>query len=149
MPEVNFLFTQGDLDTIKKTVKEAEKHTSGEIRVKIIRRYDQDISDLMQQALREFEREGLHSTKDKTGVLVLVVLDERKFVILGDSGIYSRLSQRYWNNLASRMTLSFQVGNYASGICRIVEEVGRSLSVLFPHKADDINELSNEVILGK
>jgi|SRR3989344_1206145 len=148
MPEIKEYFSRADLDSVKRVIQEAEKYTSGEIRVKIINKFDSDISDLRQQAEREFLGEGLHNTRDKTGVLVLVVLRERRFIILGDSGIYSKLTQGYWDKLASRMSLAFRSGNYSSGICRVVEEVGRALSTLFPRRDDDTNELSDDVVVG-
>lgn len=148
MPDIKEYFSQADLDEIKGVVQEAEKHTSGEIKVKIISKFDSGTSDLRQQAEIEFQREGLHNTRGKTGVLVLMVLGERRFTILGDSGIYSQIAQGYWDTLAGRMSSAFQAGNYSSGICEIVEKIGRILSVFFPRRNDDVNELSDDVITG-
>jgi uncharacterized membrane protein len=44
------------------------------------------------------------------------------------------------------MTAHFKAGNYREGICEAVSEVGKVLSANFPRKADDVDELSNEVV---
>ena len=136
---------------------EAESNTSGEIRVKIINEYDQDLAScyehrdgsrrVHEQALREFEREGMHNTRDKTGILVLVVLSEKRFTILADEGIYSKLAQEWWNHKAETMSGYFRAGNPARGICEAVKEVGKELSRYFPKKPDDVNELPDDVIV--
>ena len=148
-PLVLGFFSQSDLERIKTAVQEAEKRTSGEIRVKVIQQCDEDLKgNLEQQALRDFEREGLHNTKDKTGVLVLVVLRERRFRIIGDSGIYEKLPQSYWNELARRLSILFAAGDFASGICRVVSDIGKELASFFPRQKDDVDELPDYVIIG-
>jgi|SRR3989344_937359 len=142
-------FSRADLERIKATVREAESRTSGEIRVKVVERCDEDLKgNLVQQALRDFEREGLHNTRDKTGVLVLVVLGEKRFRIIGDSGIHEKLPQSYWNDLARKLSILFVAGDFTGGICRVVSDIGKELASFFPHRADDKNELSDDVIIG-
>lgn len=148
MSEIKTYFSEADLESIMRATQEAEKNTSGEIRVKIINRYDENVKSLYQQALKEFKREGLNNTRDKTGVLVLMVLKEKTFMILADSGIHSRLPQTYWDNLARRLSMYFHVADHTNGLCKIVTEIGKELARYFPKMSDDVNELSDEVVLG-
>ncbi|KKS38213.1 MAG: hypothetical protein UV01_C0004G0015 [Parcubacteria group bacterium GW2011_GWA2_42_14] len=153
---VSDYFSPEMLAKIKDAVFEAEKNTSGEIRVKIMKECDDDLKSdanryaenkVRQQALREFEKAGLHNTRDKTGVLVLVVLKERKFTIMADKGIYSKLPQSFWDHKAETMAGYFREGNYARGVSEVVLSVGQELSRHFPRKTDDVNELSDDVIV--
>ncbi|OGM98460.1 MAG: hypothetical protein A2915_00655 [Candidatus Yanofskybacteria bacterium RIFCSPLOWO2_01_FULL_41_34] len=142
-------FSADQLKEIETTIVKAEKQTSGEIRVEIILDCDHDLMGRVhEQAVRDFETAGMHKTRDKTGILILIVLNERTFTILGDSGIYSKLPQGYWDNMAKAMTLYFKDGNFHVGICAVVESIGRQLAKYFPRRNDDVDELSDEVIVG-
>lgn len=147
--QVSDFFSADHLNEIKAVIAKVERQTSGEIRVQIIMDCDQDLKHKVhEQAVREFEKAGMHNTHDKTGVLILLVLNEKAFAIIGDSGIYSKLPQGYWDNMAKAMSLYFKDGNFHVGICAVVESIGRQLAKHFPRKNDDVDELSDEVIVG-
>lgn len=148
-------FSEKDLAQIEITVQGAERNTSGEIRVMITGNCDEDLRSVestetrvYEQAIREFEKHGLHATRDKTGVLVLLVMNERKFQILADSGINARFSQEEWNDLSGQASSFFRNNEFTDGICFVVREIGNRLAQFFPRKPDDINELPDGVILG-
>ncbi len=146
--QVSDYFPADHLGEIKEVITEVERRTSGEIRVKIVIDCDPDLKGKVhEQAVRDFEKAGMHNTRDKIGVLILVVLNERTFTILGDSGIYSKLLQGYWDNMARVMSIYFKNGNFYVGICAVVESVGRQLAKHFPKQMDDVNELPDDVIV--
>ncbi len=141
-------FSESDLLKIKEAVAEAEANTSGEIRVVIRSRYSEDLQgDIHAQAKHEFAKYGLGNTRDKTGVLILLVMSTREFRIIGDIGIYAKVGRDYWDLLAGWLTTHFKEGNYVLGICKVVDEVGKGLAAHFPKKSDDTNELSDDVIV--
>ncbi len=144
------------LRRIAEAVRTAESGTSGEIRVKILSRCDPDLrrcadpeERLGAQALREFAREGVHATRDRTGVLLLVVLGERRLRILADAGIHPLLPQEWWDLRAERLAGRFREGACAEGVCEAVAEVGRELASRFPAGPGDANELPDEPALGR
>jgi len=147
--QVSDYFSADHLEAIKDIIAKAEKQTSGEIRVQIIMDCDQDLrGKVHEQAVRDFEKAGMHNTRDKTGILVIVVLNERKFAIIGDSGIYSKLPQGYWDNMAKAMSFYFKDGNFHVGICAVVESIGKQLAKYFPRRGDDVDELPDDVVVG-
>jgi uncharacterized membrane protein len=147
--ELRQAFPPEVLEAIERAVENAERNTSGEIKVKIIGNCDPDLGgDANAQAVREFEREGLGNTRDKTGVLLLLVFNERKFTVLGDSGIHAKLGQEYWDRAAREMSDYFRQGAFGLGIHAAVTDVGFRLAEFFPKRSDDVNELSDGVILG-
>jgi len=147
---VEDVFTKAELDEITSSVKKAEALTSGEIRVvlrstceKKLRRYSTKI-----QAMIDFEEYGLANTRDKTGVLILVVLQSKKVEVLADKGINDQVPKGYWNDVVNLILYGFRKDNPCSGICLAVENVGQMLAEKFPRKPDDTNELADEPVIA-
>jgi len=142
-------FSDDDFLDISNKIKETEKITSGEIRVAIkenvpILKSNKTTKEL---AADEFYKLGIASTRDKTGILIYILLSKRKFYILADSGINEKVEQSTWDNIRNEMELEFKNGNYLNGILITISKVGSILSNYFPIKEDDTNELSNKVIV--
>jgi uncharacterized membrane protein len=142
-------FSDDDFLDISNKIKEMEKITSGEIRVAI--KEDAPLldkkKDIVELATKEFYRLGMADTRDKTGILIYILLRKRKFHILADSGINEKVEQQIWNTIRDEMTDDFKSGNYLAGVISTLEKVGNILSTYFPIKKDDTNELSNKVVV--
>ncbi len=142
-------FTDDDFLRISNKIKEAEKSTSGEIRVSIkeeipFLKRNKTIKELAEE---EFFRLNMDKTRDKTGILLFIVLGERKFYILADEGINEKVTPDTWGRIRSLMEDEFRNGRFTLGIIKGVEEIGKVLSQHFPIKPDDTNELSDRVII--
>ncbi len=136
-----------ELLRISNKIKASEKLTAGEICVSIkekltFREKRISVRDL---AEKEFFKLGIQNTRDKTGILLFILLEGRKFYILADSGINEKVPQSTWDSIKDEMQTSFQKGKFCKGILYGVEQVGQILSKHFPVKPDDTNELSNRV----
>jgi uncharacterized membrane protein len=140
--------TKEDLQAIAARIGDAEATTSGEIRVVVRhrRRWGEGKMTLHEIALKEFYKLGMDKTKDGTGILILILFSKRQFHIVADKGINTKVADGTWDVIAQRMTAHFKVANYREGICEAVSAVGNVLSESFPRKADDVDELPNEVI---
>jgi len=142
-------FSDDDFLDISNKINETEKITSGEIRVAIkenisILKSKKTLKDL---ATEEFYKLGMASTRDKTGILIYILLSKRQFYILADSGINEKVEQLTWDKIRDEMESEFKKGNYLNGVISSVSKVGSILSKYFPVKQDDTNELSNKVIV--
>ncbi len=142
------LFTREELEKIKMAVGKAESVTSGEIRVKIISRCRQGFKP-KDEALCQVYEKGLDKTKDKTGVLIFIVLKHRAIEILADKGINDKVSPKSWDKIAEGISRAFNKKDFCNGLCGAVEKAGEHLKTHFPIQPDDTNELPNDVILGK
>jgi len=144
---VKNLLTKEDLAAIVTAIGEAEKTTAGEIRVSVRqkRRWRERKLSIEEMARQEFRDLGMAKTKDKTGILIFLLMEEKKFYIFADEGIYAKVETSTWDKIAEDMSSQFSKKNFQQGIIKGVEEVGRVLSQFFPRKADDINELPNTV----
>jgi len=136
-----------ELLRISNRIKLWEKLTAGEICVSIKERrtFVQKRKLLRQLAEDEFYRLGVNKTKDATGILIFILLEERQFYILADKGINEKVPQDTWDKIKDQMQNLFIKGEFSKGIIYGIEEVGKILNAHFPIKPDDIDELSNRV----
>ena len=143
------LLTEQELKKIAGTIAEAERSTSGEIRVSIRKKraWNERKLSLHNFALKNFYQLGMDKTKEKSGVLLFLSLSDRSFQIIADEGIHKKVHDRYWNDLADKMTGHFKEQRFCEGICEVVKEIGAKLAVEFPHHRGDTNELPNDVAI--
>ena len=144
---VKKIFSKEDLAEIAKAIGEAEKTTSGEIRVSVRQRrqWRERKFGIEEIARREFQSLGMTKTRDRTGVLLFLLLQDRKFFILADEGIHTKVEDGTWANIAADVSAHFSKNNFRHGIVHGVNAIGEVLSKFFPRKSDDSNELPDDV----
>ncbi len=131
---------------IAKAIEEAEHQTSGEIRVHIESKCKEEVLD---RAAWLFKKLKMNETKDRNGVLIYLSINDRKFAILGDSGINKVVPDGFWNEIKEMMIGHFGRGEFAVGLINGIEKAGQQLKQYFPWQTDDTNELSDEISYGK
>ena len=143
-------FARADLDAIVAAVREAERRTAAEIRVHLEPRVPRrgGEPDPMARAREVFAALRMHETALRAGVLIYLALEDHKLVILGDTGIHTRVGDAYWERLRDGMVERLRRGEAREAVVQAVAEVGAVLAREFPRRADDTDELSNEVSLG-
>lgn len=138
-------FRNNEEQLVISAIRDAERHTSGEIRVHIERQCD---IPLMERTVQVFNLLDMDKTELHSGVLLYVSLDDRKFAILADSGINSRLGEKYWDKLYVKTTERFRNNSIADGLIWCIQQIAEELSLYFPILPNDINELSDEISYG-
>ena len=138
-------FSTDQLDLIKQAIVKAEHNTSGEIRVHL---EGKCAGEAMPRAVKVFSKLNMHKTKLRNAVLFYLAVEDRKFAICGDSGIHQAVKDEFWESLSSHIQGHFKQGKFAEGLCEAIEKAGEKLKSHFPHKRDDVNELSDEVSIG-
>ena len=138
-----------ELLRISNKIKEMEKTTAGEICVSIKEKRSllENRKSVRELAEKEFFKLGVANTRDKTGILIFLLLANRSFYILADSGINEKVPLGTWDKIKDEIQKNFSHGEFCKGIIFGIEEVGKILSKHFPIKPDDTNELSNRVNL--
>ena len=135
-----------DSGRIEEAIRQAERKTSGEIRVSVSRLF---WGDVRRVAERAFARLGITATRDRNGILFFIVPARRRFVVLGDEGIHAKVGQEFWERVAAAVSEHFRAGDFTEGLVRGIETVGEQLALHFPFDpAIDANELSDEVDFG-
>ena len=140
------LFTSEQKARIKEAIKNAEKNTSGEIRVHIDIKCKADVLD---RAAYIFEQLNMHKTKLRNGVLFYLATEDHKFAILGDAGINSLVPDHFWDDIKDLMTEHFREGRFTEGLESGIKMTGEQLKNHFPYQLDDENELDDEISFGK
>lgn len=134
-----------DKHRIRQAIQNAERRTSGEIRVSISTLVWGDVRSAAENA---FDRLGMTATRDRNAVLFFVVPARHKFVVLGDRGIHERVGQEFWHHIVGTVSAKFRQGDLTGGLVAGIEAVGESLATYFPYLAGDTNELPDDVDYG-
>jgi uncharacterized membrane protein len=141
-------FSEEEKQQIIEAVRNAERMTSGEVRVFVENRCS--YMDAIDRAKEIFAELKMYETNDRNAVLVYVALKDKQLAIFGDEGIHSKLGYEYWNAEVKKMIDNFNKENYAKGIEQVVEDIGEALTQLFPYNNDtDKNELPDHIVFGK
>jgi uncharacterized membrane protein len=142
------LLNEEDNRLIVKSIRQAEKNTSGEIRVFIESRCSW--MDSMNRAAEIFFSLEMQKTELRNAVLVYVAIKDRQVALFGDEGIHNKLGDVYWNEKVAEMISSFQNEDYGKGVAECVIQVGEALHLHFPYMGNaDKNELPDEIVFGK
>lgn len=140
------LFNEAEQQQIVSAIKEAEKNTSGEIRVHIERKCNEEVLD---HAAFMFEELEMHKTELRNGVLIYLAVEDRQLAILGDAGINLKVPKGFWDDTRDVMIANFKNGDFAKGLSEGILKAGEQLKVHFPYQSDDVNELSDEISFGE
>ena len=116
-------------DTLVAAIREAEKKTSGQIRVLISHK---SVADPVAAAQREFVRLGMAKSPERNGVLIFVTPCTRKFAVIGDAGIHAKCGNVFWQELAQAMIGYFRKSEFTEGIVHGVGKAGELLAKHFP-----------------
>lgn len=129
-------------------IKEAERNTSGEVRVYVESRCA--YVDVMDRAREVFFTLKMDKTENHNAVLVYVALMDKQMALFGDTGIYRKTGgDPYWLHELQIMRAFFQQGRIAEGIANCVLDIGKALSEHFPYdKSSDKNELPDDIVFG-
>ena len=145
MNKVEAFLTAEEEQEIVDAILEAEKNTSGEIRVHIESSAQMDHFSRAQQVFHFLK---MDNTKDENGVLLYVAVDDKKFVIYGDRGIDKAVPKGFWESTKDVIAQHFKEGAFKKGIVAGILKAGEELEEHFPCHHGDRNELSNEVSKG-
>jgi uncharacterized membrane protein len=135
-----------DGERVQAAIGDAERLTSGEIRVSVSTFFWGDVRATAQKA---FARLRMEETQERNGVLFFVVPSRRRFVILGDEGIHAKVGQDFWDGVAAAVSERFRESDFTGGLVRGIGEVGARLTQYFPRDPEtDVNELPDAVDFG-
>ncbi len=138
-------FSSKEKERIIAAIEEAEKCTSGEIRVHV---ESGSGKDPMARAKEVFEKLGMVKTELRNGVLIYLAAKERRFAIIGDQGIDRVVPANFWEETKEQMGIFFKEGRFTDGVCYGIKSAGEHLAAHFPCQRNDVNELSNEISEG-
>lgn len=137
-----FFFSKKEKKQILDSIQEAEKNTSGEIRVHLEFKAREPVYG---HAQKVFQRIGMTKTEQRNGVLIFLATRNKKFAVLGDVGINEKVSEGFWNDVVGIMQENFRQDKFAEGISAAALRIGEKLKAYFPYRSGDKNELSDGI----
>lgn len=141
-------FNTEEKQQITDAIRQAEKMTSGEVRVFVESKCS--YMDAIDRAAELFFQLQMQKTEARNAVLVYVAMKDRQLAIFGDEGIHQKVGDDYWSAEIRKLISNFNRENYAAGISEVVEDIGVALTKHFPYDNDtDKNELPDDIVFGK
>jgi uncharacterized membrane protein len=132
-------------EEIVAAIREAEKKTSGEIRVFVSRK---SVENALVEAQSHFVEMAMNKTRERNGVLIFVAPISHNFAVVGDTAVHAKCGEDFWKQLTGEMSQYFRDSHFTRGIVHGVRKAGELLAQHFPHRPDDENELPDAVEEG-
>ncbi|MGU3496285.1 TPM domain-containing protein [Xanthobacteraceae bacterium A53D] len=99
-------------------------------------------------ALDRFLALGIHLTPARTGIMILVALEDRLVEVVADEGVMRQMGEGLCAEVCSAVSRGALDGDVASGIVAGVELCGARLSKAFPQAPGERNVLPDHVVLA-
>jgi uncharacterized membrane protein len=130
------LFPSATLDAIEKAIRAVETSHAGEIRFAIETAMPplQVLNGIAPRtrALDVFAHLRVWDTDHNNGVLIYLLLADRKVEIVADRGFSGRVSSGEWQAVCRLMEEHFRAGRFEAGSIAGVEAIGALLTQHFP-----------------
>lgn len=135
-------FTSEEQQQIVEAIREAEKNTSGEIRIHID---NFCFGSVVEKAKKVFHKLGMQHTADRNGILIYIAVMSHKIAVVGDEGIHRKLGAEYWDRIVKGIVDAFVHHKKTDGLTKGIIDCGHQLKTFFPYQADDKNELNDSI----
>ena len=143
----------GGVERLQSLVAASERMHSGEIRVCVEAglplSYLWRGATARERAIAVFGKLRVWDTEHNNGVLIYLLLAERRIEIVADRGLNPHVPASQWHAMASAMAEAFGVERYADGLATAVGQVHQVLSRHFAVApgAPNANELPDAIVL--
>jgi uncharacterized membrane protein len=132
------------LTAIEQAIEASEKRHRAEIRFAIEVALDfrslWRLRTVRERALEVFADLGVWSTVERNGVLIYVLLAERRVEIIADRGFEGRVSEAEWQRVCTVIEREFAGGRWRDGALRGIEAASALLVREFPAAGPNRNE---------
>jgi uncharacterized membrane protein len=143
MPTASSFLTEPEKDRIVDVIRQAEAHTTGEIRIHL---ENHCRFDVMKRAISVFHELKMDRTKFRNGILIYIAVKDKKFAIIGDEAVVKKTNPVYWTRLSEKLHDRFAAHQFANGIVEVIEATGQILSKYFPNLENYLkNELPDDI----
>ena len=148
---VRRIFTPKVLAAIEQAIRAGEATHSGQVRFVVEGALDgkplfKD-QPARERALDIFSHLRIWDTAHNNGVLIYLLLADRKVEIVADRGIDARVGAAGWQKICAGMETDFRAGNFEAGVIKGIEAVSRQLAAHFPPHRSDRNELPDAPVV--
>ena len=115
--------------------------------VRLVTSRERMVHKVALRAEQAFYKHGLHQTKGRTGVLILVSILEQRVHILADKGINDHVPAGTWDRLVNGILDGIRTGQATDAICAAIAKCGALLAQVSPAgSGGNPNELPDALI---
>jgi uncharacterized membrane protein len=100
-----------------------------------------------QRAEGLFDRLGVSKTIEHSGILIYVLMAERRVEIVADSGIAALVAQATWDTICAGTVEHFRQGNFRAGALQGIAQATELLATHFPATGNNPNELPDAPVV--
>jgi uncharacterized membrane protein len=145
------IFTRQVLARIEQAIKAGEATHAGQARFVVEGSLDgvplfRDQS-ARERALDVFSHLRIWDTEHNNGVLIYLLLADRRVEIIADRGIDAREGEAGWQAICRSMEAEFREGRFEAGAIKGIEAVSRELAKYFPPQSPQRNELPDAPVV--
>ncbi|MCB0273220.1 MAG: TPM domain-containing protein [Calditrichaeota bacterium] len=136
------ILSKAQKERVVAAIRQAEKNTSGEIRVHLEKRCS---GNPLERAARVFNKLGMEKTALRNGILLYIATHSRRCAVYADQGIFEKVDPQAWEGVLETLLPGLKKAEIELGIETAVFRIGEILRQFFPHQSDDKNELSDDI----
>ena len=97
-------------------------------------------------ARMQFHQQGVHLTRDRSGVLFFVSLAEHYVEIVADAGIHEKIGEKRWQEIVGGFVERVGRHEVVDGFSFAIRDCGEAMARHYPARPDDTDELSDGLI---
>ena len=97
-------------------------------------------------ARMQFHQQGVHLTRDRSGVLFFVSLAEHYVEIVADAGIHEKIGEKRWQEIVDGFVDRVGRREVMDGFSFAIRDCGEAMARHYPARPDDTDELSDGLI---
>ncbi len=137
---------------IEKTIGEEERRHAGQIRfaVEASLPFGESLrgAQSRERAVGWFGRLGVWDTEHNSGVLIYLLLADRRVEIVADRGIHSKVGTAAWEAICGEMQQEFARGQFERGVVIGVRAISDLLAAHYPARGGEKpNELPDKPVV--
>jgi uncharacterized membrane protein len=148
---VRRVFPPQVLARIEQAIKAGEATHSGQVRFAVEGALDGKplFKELTawERALDIFSHLRIWDTAHNNGVLIYLLLADRKVEIVADRGIDAKVGAAGWQKIVNAMEADFKADSFADGVMKGIQAVSQQLAAHFPKHGRGPNELPDEPVV--
>jgi uncharacterized membrane protein len=145
------VFPREALAMIEQAIKLGEATHSGQVRFVVEGALDGKPlfkgQSARERALDIFSQLRIWDTAHNNGVLIYLLLADRKVEIIADRGIDARVGAAGWQKICKMMETDFKAGNFSGGVIKGIQAVSQQLAAHFPKHGAGPNELPDAPVV--
>ena len=145
------MFPRATLDAIERAVADGEKLHRGQVRFVV----EAELGtgqlwrglSARQRALEVFSMLRIWDTEENNGVLIYVMLADRKVEIIADRGIHRHVGEERWRAICRELELHYRKRDFSTGSVLAIQKISEELRFYFPATATQHNEQTDAPVV--